>query len=104
MSRRVINGSAYCGILICFEVTFDDVSRKVVFGKVLSRLSNDWNNYVKDGDHTPQYVYGEKQIVSAIMSISGMSLYGNTIRYHIHQRSSVIEQGGVTQLRATPHF
>jgi hypothetical protein len=25
-------------------------------------------------------------VVSAIMSISGMSLFGNTVRYHIHQR------------------
>ena len=71
---------------IRFEITFDDVSRKVIFGKVWSRLSNDWNYYVKDGEYTPQYVYGEKQIVSAIMSISGMSLFGNTVRYHIHQR------------------
>ena len=71
---------------ICFVVTFDDVSRKVVFGKIRSRLSNDWNYYVKEGEYTPQYVYGEKQIVSAIMSISGMSLIGNTVRYHIHQR------------------
>lgn len=71
---------------ICFEVTFDDVSRKVIFGKFWSRLSNDWNYYVKDGDYTPQYVYGEMQIVSAIISISGMSLFGNTVRYHIHQR------------------
>lgn len=47
---------------------------------------NDWNYYVKEGDYTPQYVYREKQIVSAIMSISGMSLFGNTVRYHIHQR------------------
>ena len=30
--------------------------------------------------------YGEKQIVSAIMCISGMSLFGNTVQYHIHQR------------------
>ena len=71
---------------IRFEITFDDVSRKVIFGKVWSRLSNDWNYYVHDGPYTPQYVYGEKQVVSAIMSISGMSLYGNTVRYHIHQR------------------
>ena len=71
---------------ICFEVTFDDVSRKVVFGKVWSRLSNDWNYYVHDGDYTPQSVSGEKQVVSAIMSISGMTLFGNTVRYHIHQR------------------
>ena len=71
---------------ICFEVTFDDVSRKVIFGKVWSRLSSDWNYYVQDGDYTPQYVYGEKQVVSAIMSIPGMSLYGNTVRYLIYQR------------------
>lgn len=69
-----------------FEVSFEDVSRTVTFGKVWSRVSNDWNYYVQEGDYMPQYVYGEKQIVSAIMSISGMSLYGNTIRYHIRQK------------------
>ena len=58
----------------------------MIFGKVWSRLSNDWNYYVKDGEYMSQYVYGERKIVSAIMSISGMSLFGNTVRYHIHQR------------------
>ena len=71
---------------IHFEVTFDDVSRKVIFGKVWSRMDNDWNYIVQDGDYTPQYVYKEKQVVSAIMCISGMSLYGNTVRYHIYQK------------------
>ena len=71
---------------IRFEVMFDDVTRKVIFGKVWSRMDNDWNYYVQDGDYTPQYIYKEKQVVSAIMSISGMSLYGNTVRYHIHQK------------------
>ena len=71
---------------IRFEVTFDDVTRKVIFGKVWSRVDNDWNYYVQDRDYTPQYIYQEKQVVSAIMSISGMSLYGNTVRYHIHQK------------------
>lgn len=66
---------------IRFEITFDDVSRKVVFGKVWSRMSNDWNYYVQDGDYTPQNVYGERQIVSAIMSISGMRLYGNSVQF-----------------------
>ena len=70
---------------IRFEVTFDDVTRKVILGKVWSRMDNDWNYYVQDGDYTPQYIYKEKQVVSAIVSISGMSLYGNTVRYHIHQ-------------------
>ena len=71
---------------IHFEVTFDDVSRKVIFGKVWSRMDNAWNYFVQDGDYTPQYVYKEKQVVSAIMSISKMNLYGNTVRYHIHQK------------------
>ena len=71
---------------IHFEVTFDDVSRKVIVGKVWSRMDNDWNYYVQDGDYTPQYIYGEKQVVSAIMCISGMRLYGNTVRYHTYQR------------------
>ena len=71
---------------IRFEVTFDDVSRKVIFGKVWSKMDNDWNYFVQDGDYTTQYVYKEKQVVSAIMSISGMNLYGNTVRYHIHQK------------------
>ena len=71
---------------ICFEVTFDDVSRKVIFGKVWSKMDNDWNYFVQDGDYTPQYIYKEKQVVSAIMSISGMRLYGNSVRYHIHQK------------------
>ena len=70
---------------ICFEVTFDDVTRKVIFGKVWSRVDNDWNYYVQDGDYTPQYIYKEKQVVSAIMSISGMSLYGNKVQFHIFQ-------------------
>ena len=70
---------------IRFEVTFDDVSRKVIFGKVWSRMDNDWNYYVQDGEYTPQYTYKEKHVVSAIMTISGMSLFGNTVRYHIHQ-------------------
>ena len=71
---------------MCFEVTFDDEARKVIFGKVWSKMDNDWNYFVQDGDYTPQYIYKEKQVVSAIMCISGMSLYGNTVRYHIHQR------------------
>lgn len=71
---------------IRFEVTFGDVSRKVIFGKAWSKMDNDWNYFVQDGDYTPQYVYKEKQVVSAIMCISGMSLYGNTVRYHIYQR------------------
>ena len=70
---------------IRFEVTFDEVTRKVIFGKVWSRVDNDWNYYVQDGDYTPQYIYKEKQVVSAIMSISGMSLYGNKVQFHIFQ-------------------
>ena len=41
---------------------------------------------VKDGEYTPQFVYGERQVVSAIMEISGMCLCGNTVRYRIDQK------------------
>ena len=71
---------------IYFGVTFDEVSRKVIFGKVSSKMDEDWNYVVQDGDYSPQYMYREKQVVSAIMSIPGMSLYGNMVRYHIRQR------------------
>ena len=71
---------------ICFEVTFDDVTRRVTFGKVWSRVDNDWNYYVQDGDYTPQYIYQEKQVASAIMSVAGMNHYGNTVQYHIYQK------------------
>ena len=71
---------------IRFEVTFDDVTRKEIFGKVWSRVDNDWNYYVQDGNYTPQYIYQEKQVVSAIMSVAGMNLYGNTVQYHIYQK------------------
>ena len=70
---------------IRFEVTFDDVSRKVVFGKVWNAMDEDWHYYVQDGEYEPQYVYRERQVVSAIMSCSGMSLYGNSVRYRIRQ-------------------
>ena len=83
--QRLWNHKAKCKS-ICFEITFADVSRKVIFGKVWSKMDNDWNYFVQDGDYTPQYVYKEKQVVSAIMCISGMSLYGNTVRYHIYQK------------------
>ena len=71
---------------IIFVVTFEDVTRKVTFGKVWSRIDNDWHYIVKDGEYTPQFVYGERQVVSAIMEISGMSLCGNTVRYRIDQK------------------
>ena len=49
-------------------------------------MDNDWQYLVKDGEYTPQFVYGERQVVSAIMEISGMSLCGNTVRYSIDQK------------------
>ena len=58
----------------------------MIFGKVSSKMDEDWNYVVQDGDYSPQYMYREKQVVSAIMSIPGMSLYGNMVRYHIRQR------------------
>ena len=60
--------------------------KPIVFAKVWSRMDNDWQYLVKDGEYTPQFVYGERQVVSAIMEISGMSLCGNTVRYRIDQK------------------
>lgn len=60
--------------------------KPIIFGKVWSRMDNDWHYIVEDGEYTPQYVYGERQIVSALMEISGRSLYGNTVRYRIDQK------------------
>ena len=57
-----------------------------ILDKVWSRMDNDWQYLVKDGEYTPQFVYGERQVVSAIMEISGMSLCGNTVRYRIDQK------------------
>lgn len=42
---------------IVFVVTFPGVSRKVTFAKVWSRMDNDWQYLVKDGEYTPQFVY-----------------------------------------------
>lgn len=71
---------------IVFEVTFDEgITRKAYFGKVWSKAFQDWHYIVQDGEHTPQLAYNEKAAVSAIMSISGMRLHGNLVKYHIHR-------------------
>ena len=71
---------------IVFEVTFDEgVTRKAYFGKVWSIVLNDWNYLVQDGEHSPEFAYNERAAVSAIMSIAGMSLRGNVVKYHIRR-------------------
>ena len=71
---------------IVFEVTFDEgVTRKAYFGKVWSRVMEDWHYIVQDGIHSPEFAYDEKAVVSAIMSISGMKLCGNIVKYHIRR-------------------
>lgn len=71
---------------IVFEVNFDEgITRKAYFGKSWSKVCGSWNYVVQDGEHSPQFAYGEKAAVSAIMSISGMRLHGNIVKYHIHR-------------------
>lgn len=71
---------------ILFEVTFDEgVTRKAYFGKGWSIVMRDWHYLVQDGEHSPQFAYGEKAAVSAILSISGMHLCGNVVKYHIRR-------------------
>ncbi len=72
---------------IRFEVTFDDgINQRAAFGKWWSPLKKQWSYEVREGPYTPVFVYGEQEAVSAIMSIPGMALYGNKIRYHIYQK------------------
>lgn len=46
-----------------------------------------WTYVVQDGEDSPTFVYSERLAVSAIMSLKGMDLYFNSIRYHIHQEA-----------------
>ena len=69
---------------IRFLVTFDDgITRKASFGKTWSKTMKTWTYFVQDGAYEPRYAYQEREAVSAIMSISGMKLYGASVRYHI---------------------
>ena len=71
---------------IVFEVTFDEViTRKAYFGKVWSGAMEKWLYLVQDGEHSPEFAYGERPAISAIMSISGMALCGNVVKYHIRR-------------------
>lgn len=71
---------------IRFLVTFDDeFTRKATFGKSWSKTMKTWTYFVQDGAYEPRFAYQEREAVSAIMSISGMKLYGASVRYHIRQ-------------------
>ena len=71
---------------IVFEVTFDEgITLKAYFGKAWSRVCETWDYLVQVGEHSPQFAYTEKAAVSAIMSISGMKLCGNVVKYHIRR-------------------
>jgi len=72
---------------LMFEVTFDEgITRKAYFGKFWSGVTKDWQYIVQDGEHAPGFCYSEKAAVSAIMEISGMYLYGTTVKYHIRAK------------------
>lgn len=71
---------------IRFWVSFDDgITRKANFGKSWSKTMKTWTYFVQDGAYEPRFAYQEREAVSAIMSISGMKLYGASVRYHIQQ-------------------
>lgn len=71
---------------IVFEVTFDEgITRKAYFGKSWSGVCDTWNYLVQDGEHSPEFAYNEKAAVSAIMSVAGMHLCGNVVKYHIRR-------------------
>ena len=71
---------------IVFEVSFEEgITRRARFGKLWSQTRKEWSYIVQDGVHDPQFGYDERAAVSAIMSISGMRLYGNIVKYHIRR-------------------
>ena len=71
---------------IIFEVTFDEsITRKAYFGKGWSIMMGDWHYLVQDEEHLPQFCYSEKAAVSAVLSIAGMQLHGNVVKYHIRR-------------------
>lgn len=71
---------------IQFLVSFDDeITRKANFGKAWSKTMKTWTYFVQDGAYEPRFTYREREAISAIMSISGMNLYGASVRYHIRQ-------------------
>lgn len=70
----------------CPAIILDEgITRKAYFGKAWSRVCETWDYLVQDGEHSPQFAYTEKAAVSAIMSISGMKLCGNVVKYHIRR-------------------
>lgn len=72
---------------ITFEVTFDDgITRKAYFSKYWSHITKSWQYIVQDGQNAPGFCYDERAAVSAILGISGMQLYGCTVKYHIELR------------------
>jgi len=69
---------------LIFKVTFDEgITRTARFGKYWNKVMKSWTYVVQDGEHAPVFAYSERLAVSAIMSIKGMDLYFNSIRYHI---------------------
>lgn len=69
---------------LIFKVTFDEgITRTARFGKYWNKVMKTWTYVVQDGEHSPAFAYSERLAVSAIMSIKGMELYFNSIRYHI---------------------
>ncbi len=72
---------------IVFQVTFDEgITRKAEFAKRWCSITQSCSYEVQEGQYTPYIMYGEREAVSAIMSIPGMELHGNTVKYHIHQK------------------
>lgn len=69
-----------------FEITFNEgLTRKASFSKKWSRTEKKWLYLVQESQYVPSYAYGEREFVSAIMSIPGLGLRGNTVNYHICQ-------------------
>lgn len=77
---------------IYFEVFFTDVNCTARFGKKWHKVMKKWVYPVQDGPDGIDFVYDERESVSAILSIPGMELYGNSVRYRIHKVGPVVQK------------
>ena len=67
----------------CWKPCTSSERRTARFGKYWNKVMKTWTYVVQDGEHAPVFAYSERLAVSAIMSIKGMDLYFNSIKYHI---------------------
>lgn len=68
---------------IVFEIIFKETKSKASFGKVWSKVFNEWKYVVREGSYLPTLVYDESAFAGAVGSIPGVSPQGNVVKYTV---------------------